>query len=81
MDEATTEQPTHEPAGRELLHTGNRAVDEVLASCAGLDRLDIAARLARLEAAERALTQILDASRDGGTVPLPGMTPGVERAS
>lgn len=81
MDGASTEQPTHEPAGREVLHTGNRAVDDVLASCAGLDQLDIAARLARLDAAERALTQILDASRDGGTVSLSGMAPGVEKAS
>lgn len=71
MDEATTEQPAdqqvEQPAERELLHTGNRAVDDVLATCAGLGRLDIAERLARLDAAELALTKILDASRDGGT--------------
>lgn len=85
MDEsAIVEQPAHQaeqPAGRELLRTGNRAVDEVLSRCAELDRLGIAERLARLDAAELALAHILDSSRDGGVATLPGVTSPVDRAS
>lgn len=60
--------------GADLPHTGNRAVDEVLASCADLETLELSERLRRLDAAGQALSRILDSSRDGAIPTLPGIT-------
>ncbi|SER64035.1 hypothetical protein SAMN05443377_104128 [Propionibacterium cyclohexanicum] len=82
MDEPTARvlHPQPAPAG-DPPHTGNRAVDEVLEACRGLAALDPAEQLARLDAAEQALTGILDSSRDGLVPVLPDLAPGIEQAS